>query len=124
LQQTPVISIIDDDESVRVATKSLVRSLGFVAHTFGSAEEFLRSPRLHDTSCLISDVRMPSMTGVELQSRLRAQGRRIPIIFITAFPDEGVQARVMKEGAIAFLTKPFYGDMLINCIDAALKWRA
>ena len=121
MQRTPVISIIDDDESVRVATRSLVRSLGFVAHTFESAEEFLASPRLNETACIISDVRMPTMTGVELQSRLISQGLSIPIIFITAFPDEGVEARVMGAGAVAFLSKPFYGRTLIDCIEAALK---
>ena len=89
----PVISIIDDDEAVRVATENLVRSLGFGASTFASAEEFLQSARLHDTSCLITDVQMPGMTGVELQSYLLEQGHDLPIIFITAFPEERVRER-------------------------------
>ena len=83
-----MISIVDDDESVREATKGLVRSLGYVAATFASAEEFLNSDRVNDTSCLITDVQMPGLNGIELQSRLTAMGRRIPIIFVTAFPQE------------------------------------
>ena len=97
-----------------------MRSLGFRACTFESPEAFLNSPRLNDTSCVISDVRMPSMTGLELQTRLVAQGRRIPVIFVTAFPDQGVQERARSAGAIAFLTKPFDGGTLVTCIEAAL----
>jgi FixJ family two-component response regulator len=124
LQKVPVISIIDDDESVRGATRSLVRSLGFTAHTFASAEDFLQSPRVNDSSCVITDVQMPGLSGVELQSRLLAQGCRIPIIFITAFPDENVEARAMKAGAICFLSKPFDGSTLIKYLDVALKRQA
>src|SRR5258707_10214783 len=82
-----IVSIIDDDPSVRAAMEGLVRSLGFVACTFESAKDFLRSPRADDTSCLITDMQMPDMNGLELQSHLIAQGRRLPIIFITAFPE-------------------------------------
>jgi FixJ family two-component response regulator len=121
LQKVPVISIIDDDESVRAATRSLVRSLGFTAFTFASAEDFLQSPRASDSSCVITDVQMPGLSGVELQSRLLAQGQRIPIIFITAFPDKSIEARAMKAGAICFLSKPFEGSTLIKCLDRALK---
>ena len=117
----PVISIIDDDESVRDATNRLVRSLGFTAFTFASADEFLRSPRLHDTSCVIADVQMPGMSGIELQSYLIAKGKKIPMIFITAFPDERIQAKALKAGAVSFLSKPFQGSTLIQCIDDALK---
>jgi FixJ family two-component response regulator len=91
LKRVSVISIVDDDESVRTATNSLMRSLGFTAYTFASAEEFLRSLQLNDTSCLISDVQMPSMSGIELQRHLIARGHRTPIIFITAFPDESIR---------------------------------
>ena len=119
-----MISIIDDDESVRWATRSLVRSLGFTAQTFASAEDFLQSPRVNDSSCVITDVQMPGLSGVELQSRLLAQGCRIPIIFITAFPDENVEARAMKAGAICFLSKPFDGSTLIKYLDVALKRQA
>jgi FixJ family two-component response regulator len=123
LQQVPVISIIDDDESVRVATRSLVRSLGFTAHTFASAEDFLQSPRMHDSTCVITDVQMPGLSGIELQSQMLARGCGTPIIFITAFPDETVEARAMKAGAIGFLSKPFDAPTLIRCLDAALKGR-
>jgi FixJ family two-component response regulator len=121
LPQVPVISIIDDDASVRVATNRLVRSLGYVAHMFASADEFLKSSDVDDSSCVIADVQMPGMSGVELQRRLLLQGHRLPIIFITAFPDERVKARVLEAGAICFLTKPFDGSTLIKYLDAALK---
>ena len=116
-----MISIVDDDEAVRVATGSLVRSLGYVAATFASAEEFLNSDRLIDTSCLISDVQMPGMSGVELHSRLTANGYRMPVILVTAFPEEKVRARALKAGAVAFLTKPFSDEKLITCLESALK---
>jgi FixJ family two-component response regulator len=121
LHQVPVISIVDDDESVREATKSLVRSLGYKAVAFCSAEEFLQSPHVTATVCLITDVQMPGLSGVDLQDRLIADGRGIPVIFVTAFPDERLQARVFKSGAIGYLPKPFYEDRLIECIDAALR---
>jgi FixJ family two-component response regulator len=121
LQQVPVISIVDDDESVREATKSLVRSLGYRAITFGSAEEFLNSAHLTTTVCLITDVQMPGLSGVELQDRLIADGHRMPVIFVTAFPDERLQGHVLKSGAIGYLPKPFNEGRLIECIDAALK---
>ncbi len=121
MEKVPIISIIDDDDSVRAATKNLVRSIGFRAYTFTSAENFLQSSYVNDTSCLISDIQMPNMSGVELQSRLAAKGHLIPIIFITAFPDEGVRARAMKAGAVCFLHKPCDGETLIKQLDAALK---
>ncbi len=116
-----MIAIVDDDESVREATKSLVRSLGYQAATFGSAEEFLGSAQLKSTSCLITDVRMPGMSGVELQDRLIADGRNMPTVFISAFSDERVQQKVLESGAIGYLRKPFEEDRLIECIDTALK---
>jgi len=123
LPQLPLISIIEDDESVRVATQSFVRSLGFAACAFASAEEFLQSPRLHDTSCVIADVQMSGMSGVELQSLLVAQGHRTPVIFITAFHEEHIRARAMNAGAIGFLSKPVNGQILIECLDEALNRR-
>lgn len=120
MSQNPLISIIDDDEAVRVATESLVRSLGFGATTFASAEEFLNSERLQETSCVITDVNMPGMTGVELQSHLLAQGHNLPMIFITAFPEERTRQRVNAAGAVGFLSKPFDGRAMIQCIDKAL----
>ena len=119
--KAPVISIVDDDESVREATKSLVRSLGYHAVTFGSAEEFLGSDRMYDTTCLIADVQMPGMSGVDLQARLIASGHRTPIIFITAFPEDRICARAMTAGAYGFLSKPYKDDQLIECLDKALK---
>ena len=93
LPKVPLISIVDDDESVRESTKDLIRSLGYVAATFASAEEYLRSGHVTDTSCLIADVQMPGMSGLELQDRLVADGHRTPIVFITAFPrQESVRA--------------------------------
>ena len=123
MPQVPLISIIDDDASVRVATNRLVRSLGYVAHTFASADGFLQSPHVNDTACVIADVQMPGMSGIELQSHLIAQGRSVPIIFITAFPEESIRSRALKAGAICFLSKPFDGTILIECIDIALKKR-
>src|SRR5262245_40484742 len=121
LQHAPIISIIDDDESMRCAVKSLVTSLGFDACTFASAEAFLQWPHLDDTSCLITDLQMPGLSGVELQKSLLAQGRRIPIIFMTAFPEERMRARAMEAGALGFLSKPFDSQTLINLIDKAVE---
>ena len=121
MTDVPVISIIDDDESVRLGTKRLVRSLGFVGHTFGSADEFLQSPWLNDTSCVIADVQMPGMSGVELQSVLIARGNRTPVILITAFPNERLQTQALEAGAICFLSKPFDGPTMVRCLDTALK---
>jgi FixJ family two-component response regulator len=116
----PIISIIDDDGSVRAATHNLVRSLGYVVNTFASAEEFLRSPRLNDTSCVITDIRMPAMSGLDLQAHLLATGRKFPFIFVTAFSVESDRDRAMKAGATCFLSKPFDGETLIQCLEAAL----
>jgi FixJ family two-component response regulator len=123
VSKVPVISIIDDDESVRTATGSLVRALGYVVHTFGSAEEFLQSPHVGDTSCLISDVQMQNIGGLELQRHLSSRGRPIPIIFITAFPDSKIEADALQAGAAGFLTKPFDGSTLLKCLTEALQQR-
>jgi FixJ family two-component response regulator len=119
--KTPLISIVDDDESVRVATASLVRSAGFAVRAFASAEAFLQSPELDETACLISDVQMPGINGLELQSRLASRNRRTPIIMITAFPDDRVQEQALKAGAVCFLSKPFEADTLIQCLGRALS---
>ena len=119
--KAPVVSIVDDDDEMCSAMCSFVRSRGFTAYGFASADEFLQSPCLSETSCLISDVQMPNMSGVELQNALIAQGRRIPIIFITAFPDKTLEVRAMNAGAIAFLSKPFDEHQMITCIDKAIK---
>ena len=116
-----MISIIDDDASVRIATNNLVRSLGYAVHTFASAEAFLHSPQFNDTCCVVADVQMPDMSGVELQALLNARGISVPFIFITAFPEESIRTRALKAGAIAFLTKPFDGRVLAKCLDTALN---
>jgi FixJ family two-component response regulator len=119
-----MISIVDDDESVREATKGLVRSLGYRAATFGSAEEFLRSERVHETSCLIADVQMPGLSGLELQSHLIAEGRPTPMIFVTAFPEARVRTQALEAGAFGFLSKPFDEENLIACLEKALTKNA
>jgi FixJ family two-component response regulator len=116
-----MISIVDDDESVREATKGLVRSLGYDAAAFASAEEFLSSDRLNDTVCVVTDVQMPGLSGIELQSRLAEEGHRIPIIFITAYPEERVRGRAQKAGAFGFFDKPFDEDLFIGCLNRAVS---
>jgi FixJ family two-component response regulator len=121
LSMLSVISVIDDDASVRAATNNLLTSHGYMVHTFASAEEFLQSIHLNDTSCVIADVQMPAISGLDLLILMRAHGYRAPFIFITAFPDESVRARALKAGAICFLAKPFAGPVLINCVETALN---
>jgi FixJ family two-component response regulator len=123
LNKIPLISIVDDDHIVRRAIESLVLSRGSRACTFPSAEEFLQSPLLAETSCLISDVQMPGMSGVQLQDRLADLGLSIPTIFITAYPDDSVRTRVLDSGAVCFLLKPFDAQSLIESIDDALNRR-
>jgi FixJ family two-component response regulator len=125
LGKTPLISIVDDDSIVRGAIESLVTSLGFLACTFPSAEAFLQSSRLvAETSCLISDIQLPAISGVELLGRLADLGLSIPTIFITAYPDDAIRARALEAGAVCFLHKPFDGQSLIQCIDNALNRRS
>jgi FixJ family two-component response regulator len=121
LRDVPVISIIDDEESIRDGTLKLVRSLGFIARAFPSAHAFLNSEQLIETSCLISDIHMPEMSGIQLQETLRARGHDIPIIFITAYPDDKIRSRALTQGAVCFLEKPFEVEVLSRCIDVALK---
>jgi FixJ family two-component response regulator len=123
LSAPSVISVIDDDASVRVATNNLLMSRGYVVHAFASAEEFLASSHLERTNCVIADVQMAAMSGLDLLASMRARGHLAPFIFITAFPDEGVRARAMKAGAIGFLAKPFAAPHLIECLDTALRRR-
>ena len=113
-----LIAIVDDDEPVRDATKTFVRSLGYNnVSTFGSADEFLKSEQVHDTSCFITDVQMPGLSGIDLQDHLAARGHCIPIIFMTGYPDGNVRARAMKAGAVCFLNKPLSEDHFIGCIE-------
>lgn len=117
-----LISIVDDDESVRRTTTLLVESFGFRAAAFESAETFLHSGHLHDTSCLIVDVQMPGMDGLQLQSHLAAAGCGIPIIFITAYESKDSRQRAMQAGAAAFLGKPFSDEQLLQIIHSALRF--
>jgi FixJ family two-component response regulator len=114
-----MIAIVDDDKDIRAALERLMQSVGRNTFAFGSAEEFLNSELLHDTCCLITDLQMPGLTGIELQDRLIANGHRIPIIFITAYPDENVRACAMKAGTVAWLQKPIDAHRLIGCIKSA-----
>jgi FixJ family two-component response regulator len=120
LSSAAKISIVDDDESVRTAMSSLIRSLGYRAYEFASAEAFLASPRLLDTSCLIVDVQMPGMSGLDLQDALLAKQARLPIIFITAFPIDRVRERAEAAGAAGFFSKPVDSQSMIHCLDTAL----
>ena len=116
-----LISVIDDDESVRRTTTRLIESFGFRTAAFESAEMFLTSGQLHDTSCLIVDLRMPGMNGLQLQSQLAAADCRIPIIFITAYEDKESHRLAMQAGAVAFLAKPFSDEQLLQWIRSALR---
>jgi FixJ family two-component response regulator len=120
LRILPLISLIDDDTSFRLATDSLLRARGYTVCAFSSATEFLQSPQLDETSCLITDVQMPGISGLDLQTLLRNQGRTIPIIFVTAFPDESARARALRDGAVCYLSKASDAAALIRCIEAAL----
>jgi FixJ family two-component response regulator len=116
-----IVMIVDDDDSIRKAVRRLMKSFGFAIETFASAEQFLDSDRLEKTSCLILDVHMPGMNGLELQERIAASSHGIPIIFITAFNDGRARAQALKAGAVGYLIKPFADEELLNCIHTALK---
>jgi FixJ family two-component response regulator len=118
-----MISIIDDDLLVRESTADLITSLGHEALIFGSGEQFLGSGCLKDTACIITDLHMPGLNGLDLQSRLLAEGYRTPIIFITAYPKDEARSRALDAGAVAFLTKPFEERTLISSLENALKRR-
>jgi len=115
-----LIAVVDDDASIRLATDSLLRSRGYAVRTFASADDFLQSAELNDAACVITDVRMPIMGGIELQALLRASGSTVPFVFITAFPEAVVRAQAMRGGATCFLTKPFDAPTLIKYVEAAL----
>jgi FixJ family two-component response regulator len=119
--KVPVISIIDDDASVRAAADNFLSSLGYRVHTFASAEDFLKSARLADSSCVVADVQMPGMSGLDLLKTIRSRGNDIPFIFITAFPSESIRARAAKAGADGLLDKPFACSVLTDFIKAALN---
>jgi FixJ family two-component response regulator len=117
----PLIGIVDDDDALRTSLDNLLRSVGFRAHGFSSAEAFLRSDHARETACLILDIRMPGMNGLELQRQMIAADWQIPIIFITSHVDDEAQARALDAGAVAFLYKPCREEDLLQAIDAALK---
>jgi FixJ family two-component response regulator len=123
LPRTAVVAIVDDDQSVRAALTSLVRALGYVAVTFECAEDLLKSRRRASVSCLITDLQMPGMTGLDLHHRLAASCKPIPTILITAFPDERARERALQAGVICYLTKPFSEDDLLACIRSILGRR-
>jgi FixJ family two-component response regulator len=116
-----LISVVDDDESTRKSTTLLIESFGFQAAGFESAESLLKSGQLHQTSCLIVDVQMPGMNGLQLQSHLAAVGCKIPIIFITAYDNKESRQQAMQAGAAAFLSKPFNDELLLETIRATLR---
>ena len=115
-----MIAIVDDDELMRDALKGLLTEAGFPARAFASAEEFLDSGEQHRTACLIADIRMPGMSGLDLQARLNADDVRIPIIFITAHGDEHLRMQALRSGAVEFLAKPFDDEVLLDSVRAAL----
>jgi len=115
------IGIIDDDASVRRALGRLFRSVGLNAQTFATAEEFLQAPAQPAPGCLILDVHLPGLSGLELQQRLQAQGRSIPVVFISAYGDEHVRERALQAGALAFLEKPFEEQALLDAVERALR---
>ncbi|KJV36767.1 hypothetical protein VI08_03135 [Luteibacter yeojuensis] len=118
-----IVAIVDDDDAVRVATASLVRSLGHEARGFASAEDFLRPGGDEGVDCLVSDVHMPGMDGTDLQRRLLARGRTYPMVFVSGYPDDAIRQTVMAAGAFCYLGKPFAGSALATCLEKALAAR-
>jgi FixJ family two-component response regulator len=116
-----MIAIIDDDVAMREATGDLLKSIGYSTASFASAEEFLDSRERHQMSCVISDVRMSGMSGLALQQRLVAEHCDVPVILVTAFPEEGMREKALAAGVRALLTKPFTQESLINCLGSALQ---
>ena len=123
--QKPVISIVDDDPSVREGTEDLIKAMGLIPEAFERAEDFLKPNRLYSTSCLIADVQMPNINGLELCERLSDLGFDIPTVFITAHPDDAVKMRALSAGAVCFLHKPLdlQGRRLAECVEEALNRR-
>src|SRR5580700_10854439 len=119
--KTKVVAIVDDDDLMRSALQGLLKAVGLPAQAFASAEEFLKSGQQQQTACLIADIRMPGMSGLELQAQLNAEQCRIPTIFITAHGDERMRMQALRAGAVEFLTKPFDNKALIDSVRAALE---
>ena len=116
-----LVSIVDDDESMRVALHGLLKAVGLPAQAFASAETFLESGQQHQTACLIADIRMPGISGLELQAKLNAEHCRIPTIFITAHGDSEMRMQALRAGAVEFMTKPFDDEVLLESVRAALE---
>jgi FixJ family two-component response regulator len=121
---TKFVAIVDDDESIRAALQGFMKEAGLPAQSFASAEDFLTSGDLNQVGCLVADIRMPGMSGLELQARLNADRHRIPIVFITAHGDENMKMQALRAGAVEFLAKPFNEEVLLDCVRAAMENRA
>jgi FixJ family two-component response regulator len=119
--KTPLVAIIDDDESIRDTTKDLLESAGMAAVTFASASQLLKSRRIKSISCLVTDMRMPGMTGLELQQELAGSNQPIPTILVTAYPDERVRVQAIRNRVVCYLVKPFAADDLLACIRCAIQ---
>ena len=116
-----MVAVVEDDDSYRVAMQRLLKSAGFSVQSFATAEDFLRSGRQHETGCLITDIRMPGMSGLDLQAKLNADRCLIPTIFITAHGDEDMRLQAMRGGAVKFMVKPFDGEILLESVRAAFE---
>jgi FixJ family two-component response regulator len=121
LGQIPIVAIIDDDASLRKALAAIVRSVDLMAYPFASSQEFLECPELHETACIIADVQMPEMTGLELQHFLRSKSLNIPIILITAYPNGSIRDQALRAGVVGFFDKPFNSSKLIACLQQAIR---
>ena len=117
----PLLSVVDDDESIRGSVPGLIEEFGYAARAFSSAEEFLSSGAIDETSCLILDIAMPGMSGPELHLELKRRGEKVPVIFITGQKDEAIRTRLLKQGAAGFLLKPFSDTALLAAIKTALQ---
>ena len=116
-----IVAIVDDDEWVRLALTGMMKSVGLPAQAFASAEDFLNSGVLHQTACLVADIRMPGMSGLDLQKKLNAEHCRIPTIFVTAHGDAKMRLQALRAGAVEFLAKPFDDEVLLENVRAALE---
>jgi FixJ family two-component response regulator len=119
--KTNFVAIVDDDDLMRSALQGLLKAVGLPARAFASAEEFLTSGQQHETACLIADIRMPGMSGLELQAKLNAERCKIPTIFITAHGDEKMRMQALRAGAVEFMAKPFDDEILLESVRAALE---
>jgi FixJ family two-component response regulator len=120
-EKEKMVAVVEDDDSYRVAVRRLLKSAGFSVQSFANAEDFLRSGRQHETGCLITDIRMPGMSGLDLQAKLNADHCLIPTIFITAHGDEDMRLQAMRGGAVKFMVKPFDGEILLESVRAAFE---